>query len=170
MERKGLLWAQSMTWYWKACMQSESLDHSLDGGHANLCLLAMSLELALEEVVGVDPSSSTYRRQPIRVFPALTAVSSASVLVGRSVGHPLTIPVVGPTPATRRLLFPVQPTPLLSPPPPCGPTANSVSSAQHSAQRPPSSPQTALQEDHCLARLSCHVCHRGARLDPRWPG
>ena len=130
----------------------------------------MSLELALEEVVAVDPSSSTYRRQPIRVFPALSAASSASVLVGRSAGRPLTIPVVGPTPATRRLLFPVQPTSLLSPPPPCGPTANSVSSAQRSARRPPSSPQTSLQDDHCLARLSCHVCHRGARLDPRWQG
>ena len=86
----------------------------------------MSLELALEEVVAVDPSSSTYRCQPIRVFPALSAAGSASVLVGRSAGHPLTIPVVGPTPATRRLLFPVQPTSLLSPPPPCGPTANSA--------------------------------------------
>jgi len=43
MERKGLLWAQSMTWCWKACMQSESLDHSLDGGHANPCLLANEL-------------------------------------------------------------------------------------------------------------------------------
>ena len=66
----------------------------------------MSLELALEEVVAVDPSSSTYRHQPIRVFPALTAASSASVLVGRSAGHPLTIPVVGPTPATSQTPVP----------------------------------------------------------------
>ena len=90
----------------------------------------MSLELALEEVVPVDPSSSTYRRQPIRAFPAS---SSASDLVGGCAGHPLTIPIVGPTPAARRLLFPVQPTSLLSPPPPCSPAANSVSSARHSA-------------------------------------
>ena len=170
MERKGLLWALSMTWCWKASLQSESLDHSLDDGHANPCLLANELRAGAGGSGRVDPSSSTYRRQPIRVFPALSAASSASVLVGRSAGHPLTIPVVGPTPATRRLLFPVQPTSLLSPPPPWGPTANSVSSAQRSARRPPSSPQTSLQDDHCLARLSCHVCHRGARLDPRWPG
>ena len=115
------------------------------------------------------------RRQPIRVFCALSTDGSASVFVGRSAGLPppppaLTIPVVGPTPATHRLLFPGQPTSLLSPPPPCGPTANSVSSPQHSAGRPPSSPQTSLEDDHCLARLSCRVCHRGARLDPRWPG
>ncbi|XP_070641137.1 uncharacterized protein [Bos indicus] len=112
----------------------------------------MSLELALEEVVAVDPSSSTYHRQPIRVFPALTAVSSASVLVGRSVGHPLTIPVVGPTPATRRLLFPVQPTSLLSHPHPAVPlpTASPQRNAQPGGRHLP-------HRHHCRTITVWHV-------------
>ncbi|KAG5194226.1 hypothetical protein JEQ12_020587 [Ovis aries] len=150
--RKGLLWAQCKTWGWKASMQSESLDHSLDSGHANPCLLANELRAG----AGGSGPRLTFpvplnHRQPIGVFAACLLPSQPRSQWAGLRAAPLPfLSRGGPHQHLRKLLFPEQPSSLRPPPPPLGPTANSVSSTGHSARRPPSSPQTSLQAPSLL--------------------
>ncbi|XDA90932.1 hypothetical protein R6Z07F_020541 [Ovis aries] len=90
-------------------------------------------------------------RQPIGVFAACLLPSQPRSQWAGLRAAPLPfLSRGGPHQHLRKLLFPEQPSSLRPPPPPLGPTANSVSSTGHSARRPPSSPQTSLQAPSLL--------------------
>ncbi|KAM7224957.1 hypothetical protein CapIbe_022934 [Capra ibex] len=103
-------------------MQSESLDHSLDSGHANLCLLA-------NELRAVAGGSGPRLTLPVALTIASPSGSLLPVCCHLSLG--LSGPVCGPPPCRSchggwggphqhlcKLLFPEQPSSLRPPPPP----------------------------------------------------
>ena len=153
------------------CRLSQSLDRSLDGSHANPCLLANELRAGVggsgprltlpAPPTAANPSESFPPVQPSQPRPGgpVCGPPSWSSCCGAYTSN-------SQTPVPCAAVVSAVPTPTLR----SHCQQRLLSSARHSAWRPPSSPQTSLQAHHCLARLSCHVCHRGARLDPRWPG
>ena len=151
-------------------MQSESLYHSLVSGHANPCLLADELRAGAG---GSGPRLTFKLHLPspaLQVLSCLYTAISASVVVGQSAGHPLPFLSWGPHQQLHRLLFPVQLTSLLPTPQLCSPRCQQrlLHDSQLGGCHLP-------RGHHCRSiaiwhSLSCHVCHRGARLDARWPG
>lgn len=148
--------------------EAEGLDHSLDGDHANLTPKQMSLELALEERSSADLQA--HLPSPgLQGLSCLSAAISALVLVRRCAGRPCRLCRRTYT-SNFRLLFPVQLTTLPPPPPPYrlqllkGVLLLRLSSAAAIF------PADITAGPSRSGTVSCLDCHRGARLDPRWPG
>ena len=125
----------------------------------------ISIQIHVSEVLY---QSSTYRRQPFRFFPACTPPSWPRSWWASLRATPLPFLSRGPHQQLHRLLFPVQLTSLPLTPPPCGPRCQRR--LLRDSQRLPSSPGHHCRPITIWHSLSCHVCHRGARLNARWPG
>ena len=108
----------------------------------------------------------------LQVPSCLYTAISASVVVGQSAGHPLAIPVVGPTPATSQTPVPCAADISAAHTPTLQSALPTASPPRFSARRLPSSPWTSLQVHRRLAQslLPCLPQRSTTGCQVAWTG